>query len=94
MAGDANAEAHGTGMCGLKYVTDSFSTELLSCGQDGRLALRAAGKATISNVIHNEGAQLHCLDAHAKAQLVVVGDGNNYVRVQHLVSYSCPPSPL
>ena len=72
-------------MCGLKYITDDFSTELLSCGQDGRLALRAAGKATISNVNRSEEAKLICLDAHTQSQLVAIGDGKNFVKVPHLV---------
>ncbi len=74
-------------MCGLQYITDAYSTELLSCGQDGRLALRSAGKATISNVHHNEKAALHCLDVHTQSQLVAVGDGQHFVKVPHLVLY-------
>ena len=82
-----DTESHGEGMCGLEYVADAFSTELLSCGADGRLALRAAGKATISNVVLNKETSLHCLDAHAKSQLVAVGDGKNFVKVRHLETY-------
>lgn len=87
MSDNSSSEAHGTGMCGLKYITDDFSTELLSCGQDGRLALRSAGKATISNVNQNKEAPIHCLDAHTQSQLVAVGDGKNFVKVPHLVLY-------
>ena len=87
MAGETNSEGHGTGMCGLKYITDAFSTELVSCGHDGRLALRSAGRATISNVKHQEDVQLHCLDVHAKSERVAVGDGKHFVKV-------CPPCPI
>ena len=87
MPDDSGSEAHGTGMCGLRYITDAYSTELLSCGQDGRLALRSAGKATISNVHHNEKASIHCLDVHTQSQLVAVGDGQHFVKVPHLVIY-------
>ena len=87
MAGETNSEGHGTGMCGLKYITDAFSTELVSCGHDGRLALRSAGRATISNVKHQEDVQLHCLDVHAMSERVAVGDGRHFVKV-------CPPCPI
>lgn len=79
-------------MTGIGYYKDADSMVLMSCGADGELKLYTDSGFTSSTTIKdpNSDRPLNCLAVSPKGDSVAVGDGDNQVKVQHLLVRTRP----
>jgi hypothetical protein len=84
------ADGHGSGMCSLSYFVQDGSTKLITCGSDGRLALRDADRPedVSATALSASVLPMTCLAVHPNGTSVVVGhaaEGANFVKVAILL---------
>ena len=87
-------DGHGTGMCSLSYFVQDGATKLISCGADGKLALRDADRPESISATAPSASVLPmtCLAVHPSGSSVVVGhaaEGANFVKVPSCYMVTC-----